>query len=122
METRLYESIEHKLSREEISILGEELAALNQMVFELEAEKKTKLADFTARLKEFMQQIQIISGKISTGIDSEQVEIMVLLDTPRPGRKSFLRVDTNEVLRTEDMTPQERQHSFGFEEPGEESS
>lgn len=117
MKTRLYEAVERKLTPDEIRVLGEELAALNQTVFELEADKKTRLAEFSARLKEFEQQIQITAGKISSGVDTEQVEVMHLMDTPAPGRKSILRLDTNAVLRVEDMSPQEQQHSFGFEEP-----
>jgi hypothetical protein len=115
METRLYEAIEHKLSDDELIKLGEQLAELNQLHIELVADKKAKLADFTARRQELEQQIAILSGKIQNGIDTEQVEVIVLMDTPRAGQKSFLRMDNNQVLRTEDMTPQERQQSFGFD-------
>src|SRR5262245_6800153 len=101
METRLYEAIERKLKPEELLALGEELADLNQLQIELVANKKTTLAEFTARRQEIDQQIAIIAGKIHTGIDTEQVELIILMDTPRPGRKSILRMDTNEVLRIE---------------------
>jgi hypothetical protein len=114
-EARLYETIEHKLEPEELVALGHELADLNQLVIELVADKKAKLADFSARRQELDQQIAILSGKIQSGIDTEQVELVVLMDTPSAGKKSFLRLDNNEVLRIVDMTPQERQQSFGFD-------
>lgn len=115
-ESRLYESVKYHFSKDEIHDLGEALARENQTVYDHRARKKAVVAELTAQIEQAEARASDLTTKINNGYELREVECMVLMETPRPGMKRIVRIDTNEHLRDEPMTAQEMQSSFGFSE------
>ncbi|HEY6272606.1 MAG TPA: hypothetical protein VIX19_11520 [Terriglobales bacterium] len=117
MERRLYESVKYTFSGDEIRELGEALAREAQTVFDLREQKSSTVAELTAQIKQANGRVAELSSRINNGYELREVECMVMLETPRPGMKRIVRLDTNETIRDESMTTAEMQASFGFEDP-----
>jgi hypothetical protein len=117
---RVYEAVRHTYTSDELRELGTQLAREQQVIMDLETGKAQSTAAFNAQIKEAENRRNGLTIKINNGYEMRETEIMVLLETPRPGMKRLLRVDTGEILRDEPMTLTEMQQSFGFrEEPPE---
>jgi hypothetical protein len=114
---RLYESVKYTFSNDEIRELGEALAREAQTVFDLRERKSNVGAELAAQIKQAEGRVGALTDRINNGYELREVECMVMMETPRPGMKRIIRVDTNEPLRDEPMTAQEMQGSFGFQEP-----
>jgi hypothetical protein len=116
METdrRLYEQIRRVFTDEEIRKLGEDLAQQTQNLIDLRVEKSSTLAALSAQIKSVEQSVGELTGKINNRCEMIAVEVIAMLDNPRPGMKALVRVDNNEVVRFEAMTSAEMQGSFGF--------
>src|SRR5262245_20420079 len=118
MERRLYESTRYVFSPEEIRELGEALAREAQVVFDLRDQKANAVATFTAQIKAANKRVADLTTRINNGYELREVECIVMMETPRPGMKRIIRIDTNATVREEAMTAAEMQGSFGFD-PGE---
>ena len=116
-EERTFETVKRIFSETERRQLGETLARTVQDLVDNKQARVAAVADFTAKHKAFEMEAIRITDCVNKGFEEIEVEVMVMLDSPRQGMKQFLRADTNEVLRTEAMTPRELQNSFGFSEP-----
>jgi hypothetical protein len=120
METRLYEAIKYTFQKDEVRQLGESLARENQTVYDLRDQKKNLTAGITAQIKAAEKRASDLTTKVNNGYEMREVECLVLMETPRPGMKRIVRVDTNETVREIAMTAAEMQGSFGFkDEPPE---
>jgi hypothetical protein len=115
---RLYEATKYVFSQDEIRALGEALAREAQAIVDLRDRKKTMVAAVSAQIQAANERAVNLATKINVGFELREVECLVLLETPRPGMKRIVRMDTNETIRDEPMTAREMQGSFGFgEEP-----
>ena len=114
--SRLYEAIKYSFTEGEIRELGESLAHETQLLLDLKGKKAAVDAELNASMKSAGQRIAELSEKITAGFELREVECLVMLETPRPGLKRIIRIDTNEVVRDEPMTLAEMQGSFGFSE------
>lgn len=119
-ERRIFEAIKYTFSGEELRELGEVLARETQGVFDLEKRKTARAAEISAEIKRATGRCAELAGKINNGYELREVECLALLETPRPGMKRVIRIDTNELVREEPMTLLEMQSSFGFQEDGPE--
>jgi hypothetical protein len=120
---RLYESVKYTFSPDEIRQLGEALAREAQNVFDLRERKSSVVAELGGSIKLANGRVADLTNRINNGYELREVECMAFLETPRPGMKRIVRVDTNETIRDEPMTAAEMQGTFGFSEgsgPGEE--
>jgi hypothetical protein len=113
---RTYENVRHDFAPEEVRNLGEQLAREAQIVYDLRAKKIALTAELTGQIKQGDKRAADLVSKINNGYELREIEVMVMLETPRPGQKTILRADTNETLRVEAMTMQEMQQSFAFRE------
>lgn len=113
-EVRTYEQVKRILNGDELRGLGEQLAHATQHLISVRDAKSAAVAGFNAELKAAGELIGELSERISLGYELVEVETMTVLDSPRPGLKRVIRIDTSEVLREEPMTLAERQTSFGF--------
>lgn len=118
-ERRTYEPVRYEFTEDEKRELGEQLARENQRLFAIRTDKTAKLAEFASAIKATDKRIAELSEKLNLGFELRDVECMAILDDPRPGMKSLIRLDTNKVLRIEAMTLNEMQSSFGFAEGDE---
>ena len=114
---RLHEQLKYTFSADEQRELGAALAREAQGIYDLRAEKTEATAAITARIKSAEKRAADLTVKINNGYELREVEVMHMLEEPRPGMKRIIRADTGEHLRDEPMTAAEMQSSFGFRDP-----
>jgi len=113
-DNRLYESIKYTFGKDEIRELGESLAHEAQTVFDLKAQKKSTNTSMNASIENANNRVADLTTKINNGYELREVECLVMMETPRAGMKTIIRIDTNEKVREEAMTMAEMQQNFGF--------
>ena len=97
-------SIERPLTEPELAELGKQQARLLQDIGELVVQKKVAVDEFKAAIGEKQKQVEDISKRINRGLECQDIECDVLLNTPEKGRKSFVAVATGPIVKVEDMT------------------
>lgn len=116
-EQRAYETVKRIFTEDERRRLGETLARTVQELVDNKQARVAAVADYQAKHKALENEAIRLTDCVNRGFEEVEVETMLMFDRPRPGQKQTLRVDTNEVIRTEPMTPRELQGSFGFQDP-----
>lgn len=111
---REYESIEYRFSDEEILALGKQLAHGNQRIYTLRAEKASTMASLSAAIKEAEKIAAEITTKIERKSEMREIEVVPVMDKPRPGLKTMVRADTGEEVRIAVMTLEEQQSTLDF--------
>lgn len=107
-------SIEEKFTAEEKAEIAEQLA---RAVAELEticAEKKVSDASYNERIKRADAQITEHAKRYNKGCEKAQIGCDIRYDVPEPGKKSYVRMDTAEVVEVHDMTWDEKQDTIQF--------
>lgn len=117
MKDRLHEQVRYIFSADELRELGSMLAREAQGIYDLRQQKLEASAAISARIKAADGRAAKLTEKINNGYELREVEVMQVLEEPRPGMKRIIRVDTGEHLRDEPMSAAEMQSSFGFKEP-----
>ena len=97
-------SIERPLTEPEVADLGKQQARLLQDIGELIMQKKVAVDEFKAAIGEKQKQVEQISRRINLGLERQEIECDVLLNTPDKGWKSFVAVQTGQIVKVEDMT------------------
>jgi hypothetical protein len=97
-------SIERLLTESELAELGKQQARLLQDIGELVMQKKVAVDEFKAAIGEKQKQVEEISKRINLGLERQDIDCDVLLNTPEKGRKSFIAVATGQIVKVEDMT------------------
>lgn len=99
----------------EIAEAAKELARANSRKASIEQQKK----DVDAQLKsEIVAQETIIgrlAAQINTGSEYRNIECRLELDTPEPGKKRVVRLDTGEEVSVKPMTDSDRQMVLDLE-------
>lgn len=113
-EKRMFDQVKYVFTDQEIQELGTELAQEVQAVFNLRADKKEKTTTLDAQIRTAEKRVADLTTRINIGSELRDVEVLVLLETPRPGLKRIIRLDTNEPLRDVPMTVEEMQSSLEF--------
>jgi len=73
------------------------------------------MATFNGAIKEASQRAAETAVKVNNRYELREVEVVRLMDTPRPGMKAIARIENpDEVIRIEPMTAAEKQGTFGF--------
>jgi len=112
---RKYETVRDKITDEEFRQYSSELAAAEKELQAARAEKKVKIADTAAKMNACQKRIDELAEIVHTGYKTVEVEVMVRMNTPRPGWKRYFRIDRTTV-REEPMTWSESQGEFPFED------
>jgi hypothetical protein len=118
-ERRSIELVQYNFSLEELRLLGEQLARESQMAGDLREKKKELAASISVAIKESDGRVGELARKINQRHEMRDAECTALLNTPRSGFKTIVRVDTGEVIREERMTPDELQEKLAFGAPKE---
>jgi len=103
------EQLKHIFSQEEILQMSQTLAYENKLHRELEDAKKSAMSDFKWKIDSCAEEISQFPTKINNGFDYREIECETLMDNPTIGKKTIVRLDTKEVVRTERMTQEEMQ-------------
>jgi hypothetical protein len=116
---RRSEKVQRSFSEPEILAFQAELVRKTREQLEVGDAKAEATARFNADLKRLGEEIRQLSHLFELGFEWVEVEVIILLDQPAVGLKTLVRTDTGEEVRSEPMTPEDRQRAFGFEEPKE---
>lgn len=113
MSERTFEEVRYPFTPAEMDELRDQLAAATQKEFELESQKSEASSSFNQLIKEAANLRAGLARKIEARFEMRQVEVLVVMDQPRPGWKQFIDVnDPRRVVAEREMTPEERQGSL----------
>jgi len=115
-EQRRFEKVAYQFTDTELNEMGRFLARVEARLADAEAQKAALTKEITGNIAVIKREIRELTVRIETGIEMRDVEVLILMDTPTPGVKRIVRLDTNQPLREEVMTREELQQSFGFKE------
>ena len=96
--------------------LRRKIRELTTELGELQLERRQFLKCYHHRVKALASEIAEIDVTLETGLARLNVECRVLYNQPRVGRKQIVRNDTNEIVRTEEMSDGEKQLVLQFAE------
>jgi hypothetical protein len=91
--------------------------ALVQAITEQEtAETEKKMSDsvFNERIKQHASNAAELAKKYSKGGETAQIGCDIRYDHPEPGKKSYFRMDRNELVETHEMNWEEKQETIQF--------
>ncbi len=92
----------------EQAFLQQEYTQLKAKLSEIQKSMNTQLSAHTNRLNE-------LSAKINQGYEMREVDCMWIMDMPRSGSKTLVRVDDNEEVRVEAMTQADAQFGINLQ-------
>lgn len=95
-------------TQDEINRLGKELAQQNRERTSAEDEKKSVTSDFKARIDGLDARINRLSNNISNGFEYKDMDVTLELDLEAK-KRIFRRIDTNEIVKEEEMHPEDYQ-------------
>ncbi len=114
--------LRHTFSEAERLKMGDELAAAYNRQADIDNEENVVKSQFKERRATIEQKISSLSRNLSNGFEMSNVECRLEWDSPNPFEVSYVRNDTNEVVRTRPMTEQERQLDLPLQEPTTEAA
>lgn len=103
-----------ELTTEEIAVYSQELATITSLEAEVEAEKKEKMSDFTAKLNKCAADRRMLARKITTKKEDRQVECDWEFDYPK-GKAYLVRLDTGVTIDSRPLSEEERQQRLDLE-------
>lgn len=115
-EQRQFEKVKRNFTEAELREMSEALIQSVGDVKTARTEKSAAMTALGAEVKTAEARVFELQEKLSLGYEVIEVEVVTAYDEPKPGMKRVIRADNGEELRTEPMTPRERQQSFGFSE------
>ncbi|MEN6420823.1 MAG: hypothetical protein ABFD76_02655 [Smithella sp.] len=102
------EHLECILTGVELIDRSKKLAKANNDSADLESKKKDVVADFAAQLKKIEGSIGVFSRVVSSGKEYRTVKCIWRLNYTKK-MKELIRLDTNDTVRTVELTKQELQ-------------
>ena len=102
-----------KLQDKEIKERGETLAELLRSIGEKEADKAMAAKEASNEIKKLEAEVGVVADAIRTGQEDREVEIERRPDYDR-NVVEIVRVDTGEVVVTEELKDEDRQTNLGM--------
>lgn len=104
--------------------LGKQLAEAHNETAQIESDFQRIKDEFKSKLSAVSTKITDLANKVSSGYEIKNVLCLVVMDTPKPGKKQVVRMDgptdgVREVVETHDMTEHEKtpELSLGLDNP-----
>jgi hypothetical protein len=97
-------TLRYDFTASEIHDLSVQLANETKKVGSLTEEKKSVTSQWTAKINEAKAACNSLSFKVADGYEHREVECEVMLNTPKNGKKTIIRKDSNKRVGVEDMT------------------
>ena len=113
--TKITQQLRCQLTDEEKIQAGKELAEATNELTELENDKAQIVSDFKAKTTSAEARVAVLGNKIRSGYEFRAVECSVTMDTPEPGLKQTVRLDTKEIVTTAAMSEDEKQRKLELE-------
>lgn len=89
--------------------LGKKLAESHNDLAKINADFDSVKTEFKAKISAEEARIVDLSNKVSSGHRMEPVKCKWRMDQPKVGMKELVRLDTNEVIETLEMTEHDKQ-------------
>jgi hypothetical protein len=109
-----HESVEYRFTSDELRELGMELGRANQTIYDLRSDKASVVTSMGAAIKAAEKHAAELTTKLNQKFEMRDTEVIAVMDRPRSGLKTLVRVDTGEELRIVAMTLEEQQSTFSF--------
>jgi hypothetical protein len=106
------EQIQCSFKPEEMANTAKELAAAVAELEAIKEEKKETDSAFKARMDEQVTAINTAARKYNKGYEVRDVICDIRYNDPEAGQKSIYRMDTKELVRTVEMTWEEKQEEL----------
>jgi hypothetical protein len=103
-----------KYTPEEMAATAQKMAQAQADYESVEVEKKVSDAAFNERLKKLAADVSEHAKKYNKGGETAQIGCDISYDHPEPGKKSYFRMDRNELVETHDMSWEEKQETIQF--------
>lgn len=107
-------AIEEKYKPEELAEIAGKLAIAVADLETIAGEKKVSDAAFNERLKRCDGQITELAKRYNKGCETAQIGCDIKYNHPEPGKKSYVRMDTGELVESHDMSFAEKQEMLQF--------
>lgn len=107
-------AIFEKYTAEELATAAQQMAQAVSEMESTEVEKKVSDAAFNERIKKHAAAVSELAKKYNKGGETAQIGCDIRYDHPEPGKKSYFRMDRNELVETHDMTWEEKQETIQF--------
>jgi len=114
-ENKTTEYLKCVLTEEEIKEVGGNLARKYSQIQDLEAQKKSVVSDFKARIDGLTAEASRCANIIQNGYEFRTIDCEIVKDFAE-GKIRTVRTDTGEVIKERDMTSKERQEKMFGEE------
>ena len=101
--------LQYKFTPVEISEFSHEMARLYGEQGSIQAAKQAAVSEFKARLELSEKQIADLARKINNGTEYRDIPCILKLNCPAEGKKTLVRLDTNEEEWVRDMEYIDRQ-------------
>jgi hypothetical protein len=111
---KISEYLKYQFSEEETRENGKKLARKNQELAELDLKKKQLSADIKAETDAANADSARLARWVNDEYDFRMIECEVTLDSPTAGQKTLVRLDTGEIVNTENMSADELQMALEF--------
>lgn len=98
-----------EFTAEEMTEKSHAMATAIQNLAQIEDDRKTAAAEFSARIKEVKNKIEKLSNEITRKHRMEDVDCEWYLNCPTEGMKVLVRLDTHETIDTRAMIPSDYQ-------------
>jgi hypothetical protein len=107
-------SIFEKYTPEEMAGTAEKLVQALTDQETAESEKKISDAAFKERINKHAADAALHAKTYNKGGEQAQIGCDIRYDTPEPGKKSYIRMDTSEVVEVHEMNWEEKQETIQF--------
>ena len=101
-----------QLTQAELVDAGKRLAESTTTLIQLEDEKTKVQSDFKAKITKQQAEISLLSSLVKSGYEFRDVTCKVMFNQPEEGKKTIVRLDTNQTVKVEPMTMEERQRNL----------
>jgi hypothetical protein len=99
-------------TQEELAEKAEELALQTSRLNDLDGERSQVAADFGARIKESKARIARLANDVSSKHEMRNVPCEWHMNVPKQGRKTLVRVDSQAIVREEQMIDSDCQQTL----------
>jgi hypothetical protein len=106
------EYLKYDFDEDEQKENAQKLARKNRNLAEHALKKKQLAADLKLEEEGLNSDIATLSRHVTDGYDFRMVDCRIVYNQPITGKKEISRIDTGELVRTDNMTDEERQEEL----------
>lgn len=107
-------AIFEKFTAEELAQTAAAMAQAQGDLESVENEKKSSDSVFKERINTHAAQVSELAHKYNKGGETAQIGCTIRYDIPVAGKKSYVRMDSEETVEVHDMSTEEKQETFQF--------